>query len=195
MLNVLLGESSDNLKNLLDFYLPDGGSICDITYGIGSLVSKLEVDRWKVVGCDSAGSPANFKCDWGFLPFSEQTFDVVVFDPPYLISRESKKMYQRKNLKWAARHSKTQEILDYFPPVSEGYRVLKFGGLFVSKIQNCRVKGVLIENDVRLRQAIQTAGFSLREVWVYLRLNTGTFKNKRTPQQAYGFFIVGEKDD
>jgi hypothetical protein len=46
---------------------------------------------------------------------------------------------------------------------------------------------------MEIRNALYGAGFTLRDVLVYIRLAVGVFRNTRTPQQAFGFYIVGEK--
>jgi hypothetical protein len=192
MLNLLLGEAPDNLRSITDFFCPNGGTLLDISYGNGSLVQNL-LPHWKVIGLDLNGAPAHVLGTWDTLPFKEESVDAVLFDPPYLIDRTSHVLYNRPDTSWQKRHSLAGPYVDYDPPLKEAFRVLKSGGICIVKTQNCRVKGKLHENDHFARSAMFGAGFDLREIVIYARLAIGVFRNKRTPQQAYGFYIIGEK--
>lgn len=194
MLNVLLGESDENLKHILDFFYPKGGILLDISFGKGKLVESLE-NKWSVVGSDLSGYPANIKASWDKLPFKENIADVVLFDPPYLLDKTSYILHDRPDTRWKTRHTSTfNEIINYSTPAREANRCLKSGGIFIIKTQNCRdKKSQYVKNDISARAAIEESGFKFRELLIYLRLSVGIFRNKKTPQQAYGFFIVGEK--
>lgn len=194
MLNVLLLESPDALAAILRFFRPQPGLLVDITYGIGSLVKALP-NGWRLVGLDLAGAPAEAKADWAHLPIRSDTADVALYDPPYLVGRTSKRLYGKPDIAWARRHTTLETRVDHTAPVREAARILRPGGLFVAKIQNSRHKGVLVEQDRAVREAIVEAGMILREIIVYIRLLVGLFSNPRTPQQAYGFYIIAEKPE
>lgn len=192
MLNVFLGEQPDNIALLFDFFCEPQGLVIDISGGTGHLSSKLK-ERYKVVTSDIVGDPANIQADWNNLPFTPNCADAVLYDPPYL-QQQSKNLHGRPNTRWQSRHSIDSGI-NHLKPIQEAFNTLKPGGILVTKIQNCRIKGKYVNNDRVIREACEEVGFILRDVCIYLRLAVGVFRNKRTPQQAFGFYIVVEKPE
>lgn len=191
MLNVLLEQSRECVPSILRFFRPVGGLLLDISYGKGQLVSCLG-SEWLVVGGDRIGKPASIQEDWGHLPFRSSVADVVIFDPPWM--REDNMEMAGLSSDWSKDHSVSSSGLDYSPPFAEALRVLKRGGLLITKIQNTRKEGRFIQNDLHAREALQLVeGLEIKELFVHVKSVGGIWRMKSTPHQCYGFFIVAEK--
>ena len=50
--SVLSGRNSEVFPNILRFYLPRGGLVCDLNYGRGKFYQSLEEDNLMIIGCD-----------------------------------------------------------------------------------------------------------------------------------------------
>ena len=59
-----------------------GSDVLDCTYGRGNFWTDELKSRINLVSVD-AYTPASVKADYRHLPFRAESFDVVVFDPPY----------------------------------------------------------------------------------------------------------------
>lgn len=75
--------SAQAVERLLGVLLPDAVTILDATYGSGSFWRGSHADV-RVTGLDINPSRAKHVCgDFTRLPFVDDAFDVVIFDPPY----------------------------------------------------------------------------------------------------------------
>jgi hypothetical protein len=77
------GSSAQTVAKLLRVLFPDAGTALDLTYGSGKFWDGTAGVR--VTGVDLDPSRARDVCaDFTRLPFRADSFDVCVFDPPYL---------------------------------------------------------------------------------------------------------------
>lgn len=75
--------SARAIERLLGLLLPDAVTVLDATYGSGSFWRGSHADV-QVTGLDLNPSRARHVCgDFTRLPFLDNSFDVVIFDPPY----------------------------------------------------------------------------------------------------------------
>ena len=76
------GSSMEVVAKILVVLLPDGVTILDTTFGHGGFWTPEHLPR--VTGIDLNPSRARDVCaDYTKLPFSDESFDICVFDPPY----------------------------------------------------------------------------------------------------------------
>jgi hypothetical protein len=64
---------------ILDLYFPAGLAIADITYGNGVFWKYVDITKYR---CSFSDIKTNVDCR--VLPYSSETYDCVVFDPPYM---------------------------------------------------------------------------------------------------------------
>jgi len=198
-----MGEQPDVLKQILNFYLPAGSKILDVTYGHGKLYQAsgyVNFDEYTIVGNDiDPESPAQyhlpFQCleeisrEWGL-------FDAVIYDPPYKydqpsyifeISREQDSDWKPIKTKWTVDHQiESARILNEVLP-----RILTDDGYLICKIMDTRSKGKLIPNHIILVQ--EFTNFELVDIIVYVRTLMGLFRNNRHSQTAHGYYLVFRK--
>lgn len=75
--------SAKVIERLLGVLLPDATTVLDTTYGSGSFWRGSTADV-QVTGLDINPTRAKHVCgDFTRLPFLDNAFDVVIFDPPY----------------------------------------------------------------------------------------------------------------
>lgn len=192
MLSVLFGEQPDLMKHIADFYFPTDARVLDVSHGIGSLVQRLE----NVTGVDiDPRSPAQFEADSTDLPFDDCSFDVGIFDPPYLYGRSTQRLQDRP--KWTDERSRQEHPLEFVKLATgtalELERVLVPGGIVVVKVADSRYKGRLVLNHSIIIDAFQEAGLPLRDLLVYVRGGTGLFKNAKSAQGSHGYFVISQK--
>jgi len=197
MLTVLFGEQFDTFRHILEFYLPEGARILDVTYGHGKLwqtVGKAARFRYEVVTNDiDPESPAQFHVPITELPsvFPWHSFDAIIYDPPYKYDKPSYILYQRSDQDWTPIKTKWSiELqkkcafdLNNIAPV-----LLKREGFLIVKIMDTRYKGELVLNHKLIIDSLTR--FELIDLLVYIRTLVGLFKNEKHAQTAHGYFLV-----
>ena len=126
------GNNSDLFKEMTKLYLKEGQYIADITYGKGVFWRQIDLSKYKFFPSDILmvkKAPYDFR----FLPYKKESFDIVVFDPPYchnpgqlLTNKNYKNIETTKGLYHA-------DIIDlYREGMLEAKRILKpHGSLWV----------------------------------------------------------------
>ena len=77
------GNNADLIKNVASLYASDPGlTIADVTFGKGAFWRKTP--HLNITGSDLLTVPER-PYDFRDLPYDDQSFDIVVLDPPYLV--------------------------------------------------------------------------------------------------------------
>jgi len=199
MLSVLFGEQSEILKQILNFYLPRGSKILDVTYGHGKLyrLSGNLTLEYEIVSNDvDPESPSQYH-----LPFNRLfeivknhgRFDAVIYDPPYKYDQpsyvfrvipEQDADWKPLKTKWTIQHqTESATILNDVLPF-----IIKKNGFLIAKIMDTRKNGKLILNHNILINCL--TNFELIDLIVYVRTMMGLFRNDRHSQTAHGYFLI-----
>src|SRR3990167_6067807 len=193
MLSVIFAESGDNLAHLIDFYAPQATEILDVTYGNGTLCSRLRIP---VVGVDiDPDTKAQIIADaTGPLPLEQGRFSVVVYDPPYLYGAHAMHMGPIGAKTWKPERSTWKKPEELFK-LSEGIarNLLNYTAqdcTIIVKIMDSRYKGRLCRNHNSVTVAFEEHGWYLHDQLVYIRTVTGSFVNKRSAQSTHGYFLI-----
>lgn len=195
MLSVLLGEHPDLVKQLVEFYVPKGSSILDLTYGHGKLWSAIDRSHYDLVTNDvDPDSPAEWHVPFRSMmtnPF-RQRFNLALYDPPYMYGRHSKyllSVVEKDEWKPVKTKLTVEKQIELVQVLNQALPILlEDDGLLLVKIMNTRLKGHLIlSNQIICKQLTQ---FEVKAEYVYIRTNTGFFRLKHTPQTAHGYYLV-----
>lgn len=79
VLSAHVGTNADVFPSILGLHAPLGAKIADVTYGKGVFWKKVRADDYELHASDIAT-----EIDCRNLPYDSESFDVVVFDPPYM---------------------------------------------------------------------------------------------------------------
>lgn len=194
MLSVLLLEQDDIIPHLVKFYAPGAKRVLDCTYGKGTLVRSLE--GVQVYGSDllplqTKATDSVVRANFGYLPFADKSFDVTIYDPPYLYGKQSTILYERSDTDWQPQHTMLQKPDDFLSLVSlAAPECLRVSSLCFAKVMNSRIKGVLVDNKHMINQSFTNSGWTLLDELIYVRLGVGVFRNRRTAQVAHGYYLV-----
>src|SRR3990167_8274776 len=193
MLTVIYAESADNLAHLIRFYAPTADRLLDITYGGGTLSSRSPIP---VTGIDiDRGSKAHIIADITLpLPVEKGSFEIAVYDPPYLYGSKAMHMGPVGMKTWQPERSTWKTPVDLIHltngAASNLYPVMKPNGCTVVKIMDSRFKGRLILNHRLVTDAFEANNWRLVDQIVYIRTVTGSFVNKKSAQCAHGYFLI-----
>lgn len=201
MLSVLYLESPDCLKHLVEFYSPRATRCLDVTAGTRRLTSRLSIP---VVSCDiEYQAKPDITCDARELPFRDNSFDLAIFDPPYLYGQSgladldrsefNVARFKLKAKRWAGQQTTQMKPIDFemlcVAVSKELARVLVAGGITIVKIADSRLSGKLISNHMILTN--QFASFhQLHDCVVYVRTSVNVFSNTRSATNAHGYYLI-----
>jgi hypothetical protein len=167
-------ETNDKVFPLiLDLYVPPGSKVADVTYGKGVF--------WKGVGPDAYdvfGSDIKTGVDCRKLPYADEAFDAIVFDPPYMHTpggtahngHQNFEQYYNNNGLVHPTKKYHEAVLDlYFRAASEARRVLRPEGVYIVKCQDevCANKQRL--THIELMNEYWRLGFLAEDLFVVVR--------------------------
>lgn len=141
----------------------DEALVLDPTYGLGNMWTIYRPNYLFACDLDPAKSPSGKSVDFRDMPFASESFDAVVFDPPYKFAGKAKHIEQdhrygvESHLRWQDR---LQMILD---GARECSRVTKRGGHLLVKCQDQVVSGKVVWQTLHLTEDLADNGLRLKD--------------------------------
>lgn len=154
----ITGNNADLIKDVGELYFKDGFIICDPTFGKGVFWRKIDLTRFEFFPSDLLTCP-DHQYDFRHLPYAEDSFNVLVFDPPYCHNPGC--LIVDANYKNAAttKGFYHRDIIQlYREGMIEAARVLQPGGLLLVK---CKDE---IESSKQRRSHIELYSLALDEL-------------------------------
>jgi hypothetical protein len=141
--SVLTSYRSDNdhlLAEVARLFFRPGDRIADGTYGMGRFWRKLDLSQYEFHPSDLLTVPEH-PYDFRHLPYRCGSFNVPVYDPPYIHQRRGQARQRihgadYKNAKTTRGFSDGPIIQLFREGMAEGHRLLKPGGLMLVKCQD-----------------------------------------------------------
>ncbi len=225
MFTITLDKHADNLERLLNLYFPKRKNvkIIDFTYGTGALEWNVNDTCWccgqrhfVFTKCDKEPSPKlpDFKEIHVKDLFTDDYSDLglhdgALFDPPYLIGRDSfdysakvSHLGQLIPMQYQGKRSWGANRLEKYvanPTVEHFNRrvkhlndkaptVLKESGVLFVKVMNCYYKKHYIAHDVTITNLL--TNFELIDKITYIRQGATTWTTKNHAQNLTGYWMV-----
>lgn len=136
------GHNADLFPDILDLYVPEGAMVLDATYGEGLFWRDVSPNWCRFVRFDMFTSPVDVRGDFRALPFKPDSFDCIVFDPPYAqhgkgapIKESIASVYQLTKGD-AAPTSAGGALLLYLEFMREAHSLLHQQGMLILKCQD-----------------------------------------------------------
>ena len=79
IVSAYVGNNADIFPNVLSLHVPEGSKVADVTYGKGVFWRKVQTEKYDFHPSDIADG-----IDCRDLPYEKESFDCIVFDPPYM---------------------------------------------------------------------------------------------------------------
>ncbi len=182
---------------VLELYAPEGSRIADVTYGRGVFWRNVDLANYKLYPSDIKTTDVPEECMAGIdsraLPYPDESFDVVVFDPPYMHTpggtahnaHQNYEEYYANNTNldnnitrqiWKETNGNPpkyhEAVLDlYFRSAKEAFRILRQDGVYIVKCQDevCANKQRLTHIEITIE--FETMGFRTEDIFVVVRKN------------------------
>jgi SAM-dependent methyltransferase len=183
--SVFRGRDNEVIPKLLEVHCEvDDPLILDVTYNKGSMWKEL---NYRVLRMDiDPQFRLHFVGDFRYLPFKENSFDVLVFDPPHLptnaASKNSSKMWERRygitSKEGMGRDG--DHVGEMFEPfLEQAKRVLKPGGLILAKLADLVHNHKYQWQHVMFINAVQSVGMTACDLMIKSDPAAGNLKSSK----------------
>lgn len=199
---ILTAKQSNNAElfaEILELYVPDGSLIADVTWGNGAFWKDGVL--WErmdyLVASDLTSSRADLLADFRHLPYRDETFDAVVFDPPYgqgSTSPRKGSLAKCYNLGVVPHINGTKDL--YKTGIWECHKVLKDRGILIVKVQDMVNNGKQHRISYLVYQlCVQNYDMEDLDQFVVVQKNTPIMRHKHQvhARKNHSFFWVFRK--
>ncbi|WP_155524240.1 site-specific DNA-methyltransferase [Burkholderia sp. PAMC 28687] len=217
-------DSNDAVfPNILEIYVAPGATIGDTTYGKGVFWKNVDLNEYEIFFTDlkKDGLPEFVQggIDSRRLPYANESFDALVFDPPYMHTpggtahngHQNFETYYANNADqdhevvaeiWRETNGKPpkyhEAVLDlYFRAAREALRVLRPEGIYIVKCQDevCTNRQRLTHLEITIE--LQKQGFITEDLFVVVqtgRPGVSRLKGKQYhARKNHSYFMVYRK--
>jgi hypothetical protein len=117
-------------------YVKDGDRIADVTFGSGTFWKKTDLSKLHLSASDISTCPCA-PYDFRQLPYENESYNHMVLDPPYMHNAGKPMVDKRYGNSKTTKGMYHRDIMNiYFQGMTEGFRILKVGGLLWVKCQD-----------------------------------------------------------
>lgn len=181
IMSAYVSGNAEVFPNILDLHVAPGSKIADVTYGGGVFWKNVDLSKYELLPTDIATG-----VDCRLLPYSNESLDVVVLDPPYmeglLRGNSDHKAGGGTHAAFRSYYSNGDEkshgpkwhaaVADlYFKAGAEAYRVLRSNGVMIVKCQDEVSANRQWLTHVEIINHYETLGFYTKDLFVVVRQN------------------------
>jgi len=131
-----IGNNADLILDVCSLYLNPGDKVADVTYGRGVFWRNVDLRTIDFHPSDKLTCKST-PYDFCHLPYEDQSFDIVVFDPPYVHNPGAMMVDARYRNAETTRGMYHDDIIElYRLGMTEARRILKVGGLLWVKCKD-----------------------------------------------------------
>jgi hypothetical protein len=170
-----VGTNDEIFPQILSLYVPKGSRVADVTFGKGVFWKQINPKEYEFYPSDIKDG-----IDCRSLPFKNNTFDAIVFDPPYMHTpggtahngHQNYEEYYQNNLSNHSSKKYHEAVLDlYFAAADEAWRVLRGEGLYIVKCQDEVCANQQRLTHVEIINELTRKGFIVEDLFVVVRRN------------------------
>jgi hypothetical protein len=198
-----IDDNAEIFPKILELHVPDGAIIADITWGKGVFWNCVDTNKYTLWATDIA-----MGVDCRDLPYDDNSFDCIVFDPPYMEGFFRKNKDEKAgsgthysfrdaysngdevsaNGKW---HAAVTEL--YHQGGLEAYRVLKNKGVLIVKCQDEVSANRQYLTHVEIINYYESIGFYTKDLFIVVRKNkpgVTRLKKQVHARKNHSYFLV-----
>ncbi len=199
-----ISGNAEVFPQILDLHVPVGSKVADVTFGTGVFWKNVDVSKYDLLTSDIATG-----IDCRKLPYENESFDVVVLDPPYMegLLRNNKdhKAGGGSHSAFREYYSNGDEVSHegpkwhgavtdlYYKAGAEGFRVLKDNGVFIVKCQDEVSANRQWLTHVEIINHYEGLGFYTKDLFVVVRQNKAVIarlKKQVHARKNHSYFLV-----
>ena len=201
IVSVIHGNNADLIAEVARLYMPDGSVVADVTWGKGAFWRKYDLSRisMNASDIDQALDPdmigVDFvAADFTALPYDDESFHVVVLDPPYIHSPGQHMTDKRYNNAATTKGMYHDDIMDlYRRGMAEAKRVLKPDGTIWVKCKDQVMSGKQQWSHIDLYRIGEGLNLYMRDLFVLIptsRTSMGRWKVQHHARKVHSYLLV-----
>lgn len=187
------------LKWILELYVPRGVFDYDPTYSKGNFYKEGVPEP--SVKSDIKKIENGFIADVTDLPFPDNSFDSICFDPPFVMGSGPSVQYPKEGSNIINKRFGIFKNVDelwgfYFLSLLELYRTLKKDGVLIFKCQDCIVSAKQYLSHVEIINKAHQIGFYPKDIFILSannRILSGKVKKQQHARKFHSYFLVLQK--
>jgi hypothetical protein len=193
------GGNAELVANAARLYIPEGALVADVTYGKGAFWKRADSRRFHLLASDldPAFSGGVLQADCRDLPYTNDSVDVVVLDPPY-IAYPGKHLtdHRYNNAATTPRLYHAGVIQLYADAMAEALRVLKPGGYLWVKCKDEVSHDQQNWSHIQIYEHAVRLGLHARDLFVVVASNPATtmgiWKRQLHARKTHSFMWIFE---
>jgi len=189
------GNNDLLINQVVEFYVRAGSKIADVTYGKGVFWRKVNLKDYIFHPSDILTCPKT-PYDFRALPYKDEAYDVVVFDPPYVHNPGQLIVDANYKNRDTTRGMYHDDILDlYASGMREAWRVLKQGGQLWVKCKDELESSTQRWSHIELFLIALELGFYAKDLFVLTQTHNPIvqFKTQQHSRKNHSYLWVFEK--
>jgi hypothetical protein len=177
------GTNAQLIYNVVCLYLKEGMVIADVTYGKGNFWKMIDLSKYDFHASDQVTCP-DHAYDFRKLPYQDNTFDVLVLDPPYVShthkvqGKYSFIAEDQYNNSSTAGMNHADIIQMYKDGLKEAFRVVKHKGLVWVKCQD-EMASKQHWSHIEILSIAEGMGFRGEDLFVYVQSGKMPIRGKQ----------------
>ena len=200
MIKSISFNQSEIINNIIRLYIPSGKIECDATFDYGGFYKEHLFPEYRF---DINPRSSNVKAaDCRNLPLESESFNSIIFDPPFLATKGKSLTEENGNIinkRFSVFPDEKSLHQFYTDSMKEFYRILAESGILIFKCQDKVSSGTQYLSHVFIINQAISIGFYPVDIFVLLAKSRLTakwqLKNQRHARKFHSYFLVLKKSN
>jgi SAM-dependent methyltransferase len=193
----VIGNNAHLFEQVVKFYIRPGQRVADVSYGKGVFWRKVDLSQFDFYPSDIITCPQT-PYDFCDLPYDDNSFDVVVFDPPYVHNPGRLIVDANYKNRQTTRGMYHDDILElYGRGMAEACRILKPGGLLWVKCKDEVESSTQRWSHIEIFLEAINLGFYARDIFILIQTQNPIvqFKSQQHSRKNHSYLWIFEKGE
>ena len=184
LLNIIVtakvGDNSILFPDALKLFAKNNDRIIDMTWGKGVFWKNVDCSNYQLIKNDIDISRGDIHFDFRNTPYEDESFDMVVLDPPYASRSSNKNSFVGSLYNNANHHLDTVEdvLKFYLDGMTESFRLLKKNGYLMVKCMDEISGGKQKRNHISIWNDALNLGFIDEDLFILVQNKNPVMRHK-----------------
>jgi len=184
LLNIIVtakvGDNSILFPDALKLFAKNNDKIIDMTWGKGVFWKNVDCSNYQLIKNDIDINRGDIHFDFRNTPYKDESFDMVILDPPYASRSSNKDSFVGSLYNNANHHLDTVEdvLKFYLEGMTESFRLLKKNGYLMVKCMDEISGGKQRRNHISIWNDALNLGFIDEDLFILVQNKNPVMRHK-----------------